>query len=168
MSTEVNLQSNIRMIIRTRYNRNVWLFVLCSSIKWPLSPLVMLSWKVVLRPETITDGIALELPKCSRCSPFYNNECVWFCTLWKIGISRVCKGHCFYQMKVTADKSKCLSASGVKQTKETGFSPSLECYFPGKRKFTFYNLQFDRTMCKMYRLLLTEYPCTMCNTYSIK
>lgn len=136
------------VLMNSGTNKTTGTFVFLFWYKVPVVDVIM-----VLRPKMITYGIAPELIVCSRCCPF-NKECFWFCTFWKIGISGICKGHCFYQMKVTADKSKCLSASVAKQTKETsffsmlylsGFSPSLGWE---SGSLTFYKLNLTQLYAK--------------------
>lgn len=68
--------------------------------------------------KTITDSIALW--SCLRSSRYstLNNSVILIFHLWKIEIRGICKGQCFYQIKMTANKSKILSALLVKQIKD--------------------------------------------------
>lgn len=91
----------------------MWLCVLCSCIKWPLCPEVMLSSRQCKGLKRLT----MACLKSSRCSPFNNSVFLVF-YFWEIGISGIWKGQCFYQMKVTVNKSQLLSASVVQQTKD--------------------------------------------------
>lgn len=112
------------MIIRTS-NRGVLAF--CSLFRYQMAFVTF--WDViirlVLRPQTITDDIGLELSETQHTESFQLGVFLFFYALWKIGISGIGKGHCFYQMKVKADKSRCQLVPVVKQTKGRFFLYSV-------------------------------------------